>query len=462
MMLNPYRAEAQAVMPSLPRTGESAIDQQSERRSDQQSEQKADQQLDQNLDQQSEQTPDQRSDRQRADQVMRSRKPDSREIRAPKTNVIPSLKLSERYDSNVFFVQGANLEDYVTTMSPQLKVLHRRQLVEGTIGGGVTAEAYVKNPGLNYVAGNGFLDLNLDRAMNELVPGLGLRISDTFYYTPQPPAFAAPTGGSQVPPAFVRGIQVQRTNSHTNFATAEGSYSVSPVLDVVAIYRDQRMKFGSPIPAPDGTITARFIDTTSQTVTSGPVVKTSPLDTVKLWYLYQKGSFEFSGQTPSYSDQGPIAGWTRSITPTLKGSVEAGVVVLSIDSSVQPLAAASLEWRGRDTDVTLSYSRIITPSILDVPTPLLSQLVTGTVAHRVTPSLVLSLSANYGLNHSIPDSSLINFTSYSVTPSIGYTINRVLTATLSYSRSQFQQEFSSQELRFDRNVILVSLFAEWK
>ncbi len=454
MMLNPYRVHAQAVMSPLPRTEESAIEQQPDQKTDQQSDQRSDQ------------TPDQRLERQQENQVLRPRKPDAREIREPETNVIPSLKLSERYDSNVFFVQGANLEDYVTTVSPQVKVVHRRQFVEGTISGGVTAEAYVKNPGLNYVAGNGLLDLNLDRAMNELVRGLGLRIFDTFYYTPQPPAFAAPTAGSNVPPDFVRGIQVQRANSHFNFGTAEASYSISPVLDIVATYRDQRVRFGNPIPAPDGTITASFIDTTFQSVTAGPVIKTSPLDTVKLWYLYQKGLFDFSGETPSFSAQGAIAGWTRSITPTLKASVEGGMVVLNISSNVssnvQPLATASLEWRGRNTDLTLSYSRVVAPSFFGTPTPLLSQVVTGTVAHRVTQSLVLSLNANYALNYSIPDSSLLQFTSYAVTPSIDYKINRALTATLSHTRSEFLQEFSLQELRFERNVVLLSLFAEWK
>ncbi len=124
--------------------------------------------------------------------------------------------MSERYDSNVFFAPGGNSEDYVTTGSPQLKVVHKRQLVEGTVGGGVTAEAYVKNPRLNYVGYNGVVELNLDGAMNELVRGLGLRISDTYYQTPLLQSFAAPAGGEQPPESFARGIQARRANSSTN------------------------------------------------------------------------------------------------------------------------------------------------------------------------------------------------------------------------------------------------------
>ena len=163
--------------------------------------------------------------------------PAPKAIRGPETNVIPSLTLSERYDSNVFFVPGSNLEDYVTTVSPQLRVIHQRQLVAATVGGGATAEVYAKNPGLNYVAANGLVDLNLDGAMSEMVRGMGLRISDTFYYTPQVPSFAAPTGGGgQISESFVRGIQARRANSFTNVGTVAGSYAMTPLVTLTSTY----------------------------------------------------------------------------------------------------------------------------------------------------------------------------------------------------------------------------------
>jgi hypothetical protein len=387
-----------------------------------------------------------------------------KQVREPETNIIPSIRLSERYDSNVFFVQGGNLEDYVTTVMPQLRVVHKRSLVEATVGGGVTAEAYVKNPGLNYVAANGSLDLNLDGAMNELIRGLGLRISDTFYYTPQPPLFAAPIGGGQVPEAFVRGIQAMRANSRTNAGSVEASYSLSRDLDFLSKYKDQRIRFGNAFATPTGIqgFNATFIDTTFQTVTSGPVYRISPLDTISLSHVYQKGTFDFGSQTTDFSTQGAIAGWTRSLTPSLTASVQGGVAVLSISNEVQPLAGAALEWQRRDTDIRVSYTRVIVPSFLVVATPLLSQVVSVTTSHRLTQALSLSLMANYALNESIPDRSLLKFESYSVTPSINYMIGRDITASLSYTHSQFSQNFSSQEFRFDRNIVMLSLFAEWK
>jgi hypothetical protein len=388
--------------------------------------------------------------------------PAPKDVAGSETHIIPSVTLAERYDSNVYFVPGGNLEDYVTTVSPQLRVVHRRQLVEGTVGGGLTAEAYVKNPGLNYVAANGLINLNLDGAMSKLVQGLGLKISDTFYYTPQPPAFAAPTGGGQLPESLVRGIQARRANSSTNVGTAAASYAVSPLLSFTSTYADQRIRFGNSISTPTGGIQASFIDTTFQTVTSGPVLRVSPTNTLTLYHQYQKAAFEIQGSKSDFSTQGAIAGWTRLVTPELTASMTGGVTVFSTTNDLQYLGSASLLWTGQDTGLTLSYTRVIAPSFLFVGVPLLSQVVTATATQRVTESFSLSLNGNYAINQSIPDSSLLKFESYSVTPSVQYRVNKVMTATLSYTHSVFDQTFSSQESSFDRNLVMLRIFAEWK
>jgi len=66
------------------------------------------------------------------------------------------------------------------------------------------------------------------------------------------------------------------------------------------------------------------------------------------------------------------------------------------------------------------------------------------------------------INQSIPDSSLLKFESYTVTPSVQYQVNRVVTATLSYTQSVFNRTFLSQESNFDRNVVMLRIFAEWE
>jgi hypothetical protein len=383
----------------------------------------------------------------------------------PQTNIIPKLTISERYDSNVIFIRGNNFEDYVTTVSPQLHVDHRNRFFKALVGGGGTAETYVKNPGLNYIAGNGMLDLNLSGLTNELVSGLGLHIRDTFQYTPQPTAFGAPEGvGSDPTDVYVRGLQARRANSFTNGGTATASYEISPLVSFNSTYVDSRRRFGSLASVQNSTATTAtsFINTNFQTVTSGPVIQASPVDSLSLSHQYQQGSFNVHGSKTGFSTQGAIAGWKRQFTPLLTGALTAGFALFNQSDTPRYLGSASLAYKSLDLDASLSYSRVIAPSFITVGAPLLSQRVTGMVTHRVTEPLSLSINAYYAINESVPDSSLIKFESYSVMSSGSYKITRELTATLSYTHNMFTQTHIGQSTSFDRNIVLLRLVAEWK
>lgn len=387
---------------------------------------------------------------------------DTKSVGAPDTQIIPSLSVAERYDSNIFFVPGKNLEDYVTTVSPQLKLSHRSQWVEGVVSGGAIGAVYAKNSALNYVGGNGTVDLNLDGAMNRLVQGLGLHVVDSIFYAPQLPAYSAPSSVTQGNEPFVRGLQAQRANAFRNTATVQGSYSLSQWMSVTSTYTDQRLRFGEPIAAPSGSVQGRLIDTDFQTVASGPLIKLSPSDTLSLVHLYQRGTFGSGEAQSSFAMQGATAKWVRAISPALQGTVEGGFLAASQNSTLQAVGAASLEWKGQYTTVMVSYSRSITPSFLFVSTALLSQVVTGTVSRRITDPLSLSVTGSYAVNESVPDSSLLRFESYAISPSINYVMSKTFTAMLSFTHSRFDRTVASESFPFDRDIVQLSLVAEWK
>ena len=370
------------------------------------------------------------------------------------TRLVPSLAVSERYDSNVFFVPGGNLEDYVTTISPRVKVEHKGRLIEGTVQGGATGEVYVKNPGLNYIALNGGVALNLDNAVAQVVRGAGLKVSDTFYFTPQAPAFVAPGTGGQVSEAFVRGIQAGRANSFSNSGSAIGSYALSPTMDLQATYMHQKIHFGTAFVSPT---TGRFFNTTFQTVTAGPQLKVSPLDTLALTYQYQQADFSQGG---GFHTQGGSMGWTRAFTPILTGNVTGGMTVIEPSNRVQYQGGVSVDGKFQNTDASLSYSRGVYPSFFNTGLPLLSQVVTATVSHRVTALLTVTANANYAKNESVPAGTLA-YESYGVTVGLNYRVSRILNAALSYTNSQYKQNSLGQSSRFDRNMVMVMLTAEW-
>ena len=390
--------------------------------------------------------------------------PEGRAMGESATTIIPSLRLTERYDSNVFLVKGANLEDYVTTVSPQLRVAHKNQWVEVRVGGGATGEVYAKNPGLNYVGANGTVALNLDGAMNALLPGLGLRISNGVSYTPQPPAFAAPTSGNQISDAFVQGLQARRANSFSSMTSVEASYFFLPYMGVSSTYTDSRVRFGKAFSTPTSIVpSGEFINTNFQTLTSGLVMRPSTVDTISLSHQYRKASFSDPGRGDrGFSSQGAIASWSRFLTPQLKVMGSGGFSILSQGSGIYPVGGVSLEWQGEYTSLRLSYSRAIAPSFLFVSTALVNQVVTGTVTRQAADPVVLSLSASYAINESVPDSSRLRFESYSVTPSVTYKIGQNLMASFIYTHSEIQRAFSGQAFDFNRNVVMLQLSAEWR
>jgi hypothetical protein len=133
------------------------------------------------------------------------------------TRIIPALSIAERYDTNVYFIgTGQQLEDFVTTVAPQLKMSHEGRLITGTAHVTVTGEAFMRNPGLNYVATNFAVSAVLDRLTGMVDKRWKMAVDNYFTYTPQPPAFFAPLPagagpGSAVAPTapenFIRGIQ---------------------------------------------------------------------------------------------------------------------------------------------------------------------------------------------------------------------------------------------------------------
>ncbi|MBS0182674.1 MAG: outer membrane beta-barrel protein [Nitrospira sp.] len=386
----------------------------------------------------------------------------NKSVGEPETHIIPSLSIAERYDSNIFFVPGKNLEDYVTTVSPQLRLNHRSRWIDGVVRGGPIGAFYAKNSGLNYVGGNGTVDLNLDGAMNRLVQGLGLRIVDSIYYAPQLSAYGAPSNAGQGNETFVRGLQAQRANAFRNTATVQGSYSLSEWISVTSTYTDQRLRFGKPIADSSESAQGRLIDTDFQTVASGPVINLTPSDTLSFVHLYQQGAFGIGGTQGSFSVQGASGKWSRLMTSALQATVEGGFVVISPSSSVQAVGAASLTWRSQYTTFMVSYSRSIMPSFLVVSSPLVSEIVTGTVQRKITDPLSLSVMGSYAINESVASSRLLRVESYAISSSINYAISKTFGATLSYTHSQFEQIVDSGTIPFDRNIVQLSLTAGWE
>lgn len=375
------------------------------------------------------------------------------------TILVPALSIAERYDSNVFFIgTGGNLEDYVTTVTPQLTMEHRGRLVDSTATVLLTGERYIRNPGLSYIFPSGTLNLNLDRLVGQISQRLKLSVSDNFTYTPRPPAFVAP-GAGPTAPDFVRGIQAVRANSLFNIATINAAYLLSPVASLTSSYRHQLMRFGTafaPVPG-QGFFTTEF-----QTFTLGPEIRITPRDTASVTFNYSNIHFsQGDAFEATFEITGGTVGWRRELTPTIALSGTAGLSVFEPLSSVQYVGSASFEWKERNTTTILSYTRSVFPSFFIAAAPLVSNVLSLSVVHQMTETLSLLGALNYAKNESVSPPPL-DFTSYGASVSLNYALTRSTSVSASYAYNQFEATFGVGRYSFDRNVATISLRTEWR
>jgi hypothetical protein len=377
------------------------------------------------------------------------------------TKLIPALTIAERYDSNVFFIQGKKLEDYVTTVTPQLRVDHAGRLVSGSLLGTLTGEAYVRNPGFNYIAPSGALNLNLDDLIGQLDRRAKLKVSDSFVFTPKPLAFLGPSTGSEVPDTFVRGIQAARANSRTNVASASGAYMLAPWVTLQGSYTYSMLRFGSVLVQPN---VGSFFSTNFQNYSIGPQFQVTPLDTVSLNYQGSRADYSRPGSVnSSFTTQGGTLAWSRILTPTLtaKGSGGFTMINTGANTALTYIVDASLQWKHEHGGAELHYSRSVFPSFFVVAVPLLSQVITVSGTYGISGNLSATASANYAKNESTSGQIPLSFESYSTSLSLNYVITRSISAMASYTHSKFNQSFTGIDTSFNRNVVTLSLRGEW-
>lgn len=379
------------------------------------------------------------------------------------TQIIPSLTIAERYDSNVFFVPGKDLQDYVTTVTPQVRVQHDGRLITGTLTGTVTGEHYARNPGLDYIAPSAAINLNLDNLLGQIDKSARLTITDRYATTPQPLAFIGPQTGNEVPDAFVRGIQAARANTTTNMLMAMGAYELTPASSLNLTYMRSTMEFGQTHATPT---VGGFFNTTYQTITAGPQVRVSPMDTLGLNYQYLQSKFSREAGNASFSSgfssHGGTLTWHRILTQTLTASAAGGLTLVENGSSqsLQYLADAQLEWAYQNGGAKVHYSRAIFPSFFIVSTPLLSQVVSLSASYRLTADLMATGVVSYAINESVGNA-LLRYESKSASLSFNYIITRWLTGIATVRLSDYNSKFGATEMAFDRNTIMLSLRGAW-
>lgn len=381
--------------------------------------------------------------------------------------LIPSVQVSERYDSNVFFasksqLQGLTPEDVVTTVVPQVRGLYtdHENLVKMNVVAGAVGSYYVNNTGLSYVGANAGAILDMSDLLSRWRPGASWTISDTFFYSPQPPAFLlGGQSGEQANP-LVAGFQAYRTNTRSNSVNTRFELPLSMTVKLSGSYTNSFIHYGeSQVPQ-----AATLISQNVHTYTAGLITQLSLYDSVRMDFL---GNEFDLGRLGTFSARGGTLGWVHRFAPTITLSASGGAQVVSgefngapFSSTIAPVGSLAIQWNNPATSIMLTYRTSITPSFQFQGAAMLNHMVSFNMTQK-TP--IRDVSGLLGANYSIANEygsnsgSALSWTTMGGTAGLRYRATQKLFLTVIYSYQNVDNAFGGTRFAFDRHVAQLSL-----
>lgn len=378
--------------------------------------------------------------------------------------VIPSLSIGQRYDSNVFFVPkrpGLDREDMVTTAVPQVRGYYVGNWVDVNASVAAIGEYYAQHPTLNYVGTNTGAVLNLSKLLDRWWQGATWTASDTYLYSPQAPSFLMGNLAGTGATPFATGFQVGRASVSRNVVSTDLALPLTQTVGLIGSYTNGFSRFGTSDVQQSGVL----INTQYQTYTAGLSLKASPQDLLSVQAV--NSEFDFSTRPPaSFSTHGGTVGWDHMVSPVLTIRSQAGATVLQRDlvgassaALVAPIGQLALLWKDRTTAVTLAYNLGVSPSFQFQAQALQTHVVSVTLTQQTAiPELLAVANVNYGRGDQFGSSPAgLSYTSVAGTGGVVYKFTPETFLGLNYTYANFDNEFNGRTFAFDRHVVQLSL-----
>jgi hypothetical protein len=390
------------------------------------------------------------------------------------TQYTPSVDLAQRYDSNVYntakqFVPGKQSWDLVTTLGAKVEILNKSRLGDTAVSVGVDGNAYAYNSDLMYAATNVLASSDVSDWAQELLPGLKLRISDAFRYSPQQPTFTyssgtpQPGGATQQTGVFSRGIQGARSNAYTNNLSTDAGYSFSRTVGLRAYYSYSILHIGRQFVTPAGTSTAfNFYDTTVHNVAIGPTFTLDGGDTLFLKFNYLSGDqSNTAGTSPriKFTSQSIEPEYVAKIVRDWTATISGGATVIEQGGN-RAFASGTFSLTNafdRQTRVSIEFSRQTAPAFIGSGGAVISNVAQLYVSHGFSRVVWLTVRGGYANNESAQGQVYSNKTIIG-SAVLDYNLTRSTTLSLSQEYNHFN---ISGVPSFDRLVTMLAVRTKW-
>ena len=430
------------------------------------------------------------------------------------TSIIPSISVSETYDSNVFYTPKSLLspnnkpEDFITRVMPQINMAHAGSLMRGSLSVGGVVTRYLHNPNLDYNGINASGQLDLKDSANKLSQRItSLTVRGTYQFAPSTSGFAATTGGglgtgfgSTSGGVLDTGLVTNRTSTNAYNLGLAGGYQLTPTTTMSGGYNYNKVSFGTQ----SGGTNLLFNTTGHQgltTISTQISVRDTVGATAIMSHYIQEQSGSSSGQG-TFTTIAETLNWNRLWTQQLSSSLAGGgIVTLPVGSAIPgqavksqfaPTATARMTYSSFSEGLraagssmspfeslpslagslnpggvmapgayiaSMSYTYSIFPSYAFGSGPMKTHVIGVNASGGITPKLAGLVGMNYSHGtRSLPAST---FDTLGVTAGARYLIGPVL-ASLTYnwlyfSSSVDQSLFSqSSEYQFSKKMVMLS------
>ena len=428
------------------------------------------------------------------------------------TIIIPTLSVSEMYDSNVFYTPkallspGTKAEDFLTTVTPQINVAHSGSLVTGSLSAGALITKYINNPDLDYTGINAAGQLDAKRWADRWSQRISsLSIRGTYQFAPSMSGFGAGSGGlgtgfgtTTITSPINAGLITNRVSMHSYNLGVTGGYILTRTTTLTSSYNYTKLTFGNQ----SGGVDNQLFDTVGHNATMTLGTRLTARDTVgstATMSHYQQGQSGGSGQS-SFTTMAGTANWARMWTQRLNTTFSGGAIVTlpqdtgipgeTIKTAVAPTVSAALNYTSFSEGLraagsvsgpfdalpalagsltpggvfppgqfttSLSYNFSVFPGYAFGAGPVKTHVVGANVTGGITPKLTGQLGMNYA--HGSASAPLTKFDTLGLTAGARYLLGPVL-ASLTYNWLYFSSAESSSsgiqnETAFSKKMVML-------
>ncbi len=342
----------------------------------------------------------------------------------------PSLTVSEEYDDNILLSATDRQHDFVTSVSPGLRLTLNKYPWTVTAAASLRAVYYARRSDLNSSTDNRQGSLAIEFRPT---PRFSASLTDTLVRSLDP---------GEVDPTT--GITVGRFASTRNTVRPAVSYQLTPLTQLQLHYAFSVFRSDSPLAEDSDTHEAGlFLQREFTPRTTGT-------------FRYTFSRFEVEG-TPARDAHLPRVGLAYALSPTIRLSADAGPLLLErADGSTEITAGGSANYaqefqQGR---LSLTYDRSagVAGAFGEVVT---SQGLTGVLSLSATRAVTVALEG--GVRASEAAGAAVDFLVYTAGIRLDYRILRWLSVNAGYR--YLRQDDRAGPLDLERNVVFVGLTA---